>query len=154
MSTTPTPLSDLIKRALLENEKYIESIEAKLSAAETALAAQTAENALCQEAFRDLHEAIPDQFKPLDLSLLDRVKLMRDTLTAENARLREDKERLEWLMEFITQNGASAIADQILWTVVEEEEGDAMIEDRADLAFDRAAIDKAIAAALGKEQGK
>ncbi len=50
-----------------------------------------------------------------------------------------DGEMLTFLCDYITQHGADGLKE-LLWTVVEEDEGDALMEDRADLVFDRAAI--------------
>lgn len=65
-----------------------------------------------------------------------------EKLKAERDEARRDGERLTWLLDYITQHGANGLTE-ILWTVVEEDEGDAML-DRADLVFDRAAIDAAL----------
>lgn len=77
---------------------------------------------------------------------------LRAQLTAQTAlasaredTAREDTARLDWLLDFITQNGGGGIA-ALQWTVVDPEE---LMEDRQEVVFDRAAIDAALAL-LGK----
>lgn len=72
--------------------------------------------------------------------VLEAAKVKADELQAELAQLRQDKERLEWVMEFITQNGGDGIA-KLIWSQVDPEE---IMEDRIDLTFDRATIDRAM----------
>lgn len=68
--------------------------------------------------------------------------------TAECERLRKDKERLDWVMEFITRHGGDGIA-KLIWSQVEPEE---IMEDRIDLTFDRVAIDAAMQPSEPKEK--
>lgn len=53
---------------------------------------------------------------------------------------RKDGQRLDWLLDFITQHGGQGIAN-MPWTVVDPEE---LMEDRMEVVFDRAAIDAAL----------
>jgi hypothetical protein len=69
-------------------------------------------------------------------------------LRVECERLRKDNERLEWVMEFITQNGSDGIA-KLIWSQIDPEE---IMEDRIDLTFDRAAIDAAMQPSETKEK--
>jgi len=71
-----------------------------------------------------------------------------ETVIAEREKLRKDKERLDWLLEFITQHGGNGIAE-LPWTVVDPEE---LMEDRMEVVFDRATIDAHRAASKPAEQ--
>ena len=72
-----------------------------------------------------------------------------DRLTVENAALRKDKERLTWLLEYISAEGTRGLK-KLTWSLYDDA-GERMNhltkvceDDVADIRFDRAAIDDAM----------
>lgn len=55
--------------------------------------------------------------------------------------LREDRETLDWLLKYITQNGAKGI-EAMDWHVLKDDDGD--FSDRSEIVFDRTAIRQAM----------
>lgn len=55
--------------------------------------------------------------------------------------LREDREMLDWLLKYITQNGAKGV-EAMDWHVLKDDDGD--FSDRSEIVFDRTAIRQAM----------